>query len=583
MWRPFLLLTWSLISGAAPQVSYWFPITPQLSKPITPLRPIRAPRQVLVWNQFGQGHFGSVLIEFEEMGNTGRFKRVGQQRAYTLDHWRVNEGQQFCDMILGNSVMRRVDHASFVQMGGIDYFPKEPGAYTHHLESAHGLHQNQLTYLEVTSWMLAAELKAIFGVIPWDLVVEVKAQPGLTADELRAQVEKKPGDFTVRVRRATLRLVAGQFLDWGAEPSTTFRLENTLLPLERGPGARPQVPRWETPFVFELGRASQIDGLIGESEILVPFALAVANHTRHLFHPYPSSYLPMPPETAAVHVLSLDKAHTVLFRRKLNLEIEAQFGGEAWLANRLPALVDKQPFGKRLNSIAAIHEAVPGRYTEWGAFTLLMSYRSSFRRDFDLTGMTGYRPLVFRTYAREMHKRVTRGIVDVPEKPISDADFERLWNALETAGTLELPKFDHHHDYDVGQQDWKGVYGIEPLVISNFEPLLTRDPQYLLKTLLAMSGNWRREWMGEALFASVPIAVAVKDSSVEQQAVTLGLKRQLPLPGQSGLGTVFVLTFPELEALKTRNPGLFEAATKEGPYYSGFWERYLMMSALPGL
>jgi len=64
--------------------SYWMPMTHGMVDQVVPVKPIEAPRQVLIWNQFDEGHYGARVFEFEELGNTGKFKRLPARRVYTL-------------------------------------------------------------------------------------------------------------------------------------------------------------------------------------------------------------------------------------------------------------------------------------------------------------------------------------------------------------------------------------------------------------------------------------------------------------------------------------------------------------------
>ncbi len=569
---PLLFAVCVALSAPAQAHSYWIPMQWGMQEQSVPVKPLTAPRQVLIWNQFDEGHFDARLFEFEEVGQTGKFRRLPPRRAQMLGSFRTTNDEERCDQLLANSIMKRIDSTSFHDMGGIGYFPNEPGAFDKHIESAHELNQNQLVYLETTSWLSASELKETFGgKIPWGRIVEVEAPPGLSLDEVRAKVEAAPNDLRVRIRRSTLRLVAGQFLQW--MPRGYYQAR---LPLESDRSSPPIAhARGQTPFVFELGRASQMKGLAGEAELLIPFALAIADHTRELFHPYPSTWEPMPPDTVGLYVLSLDRGHTTLFRRRLGMTVEREVEGHATLHGRLPDLIEKQKPSSRLESLAAIHAAVPGRYSELAALQVLRYYRRTFRRDFDLAGFTERSPIVVRDYSPGFEYNL-REVFSPSWKPIAEEDFKGLMAALEKSG--QQPSLKPHNQSlrdDVGERDWKKL-GLAPVVISNFDEIYAaKSPDYLANVLLAFLMNWWPEKFPKAIADATTVVIATKSAEVARQADVLGFKKVDD--------EAYSLSLWDLAKLVKARPDLTPEAEKRGGLKPGFWMRYQQLSELYGL
>ncbi len=252
------------------------------------------PQIFRVYNLAIGAPFSSLNSEF--VIENGALKRVSSQKVnhvmqMMLD--RVNENL-ICEQRLQAGVVKNhigpmeawtertvgpIDRQALKEMNARKYIDR--AQVDSYANSTGTVNPDRMIYLESLSWLTASQALAVFdGALPWARISEVEAPPGLGSFEVRKLAEAGDPRVRLRIRRATLRLVASHVFN---EIPETGKLELYSDPLpfaeeytEQGIEL-PNEPD-EILYRYELGRASQIPGLEGEAEKLSALAGLVMWH-----------------------------------------------------------------------------------------------------------------------------------------------------------------------------------------------------------------------------------------------------------------------------------------------------------------
>lgn len=178
-----------------------------------------------------------------------------------------------------------IDRQALEEMSARQYINGQQAQFYSDSTSWHDA--DRMIYLESLSWLSASEVLKVFdGVISWSRISEVDGPEGLGSLEIRRLAEAGDVRLRLRVRRATMRLVASHVY----EPTRDMDKVSLVLfqlPFEAeylGQGVEvPKLAASDLIYRFELGRASQIPGLEGEAERLSALAGVVMWHQAMTF------------------------------------------------------------------------------------------------------------------------------------------------------------------------------------------------------------------------------------------------------------------------------------------------------------
>lgn len=549
---------------------YRFPIVPVRAPSLRALTPLPPVQDVAVWNLFGEGHFSGVRTTFHRLEN-GQYRRGSSERVNILQGLAPQSAQDCGQALIDGSIMKRIEHGAFSDMERDGYLP--PGGYGAFLEIAHGFVGEQMTYFESLTWLSAAQTLAIFGGrIPWERVAEIEGPDVGVQPELKALTEAGSDQIRVRIRRASLALVAGQFLTPPPGTSLANFLPRGHLPFESDPDFHPHAlsARWHRGLQFELTRAAQLEGLFGEVDDLARFALAVAAHQ--------SFALPVPSEDPWVFTSALDRRRRIFFERKLDVDPVLEIGEKTLLRGSLDTLLAKQTPTAVVESLARVRAAVGPKVPERTVIELLQRYRRTFRRDLDFREGLDWKEdfthpdgaIVNRDHSPLFRLRYASQV-----QPVADHfgfEFEALWTALQGREVLETPAQFVYFRRDAGVQEWRR-WGISPIAFSNLSPHLAQNPAYVRKFLIAVTRSWGLEDVLRLAGDPLTVAVSSHDAAIGQQLQAAGLR-------SLGEGNYAI----ELEDLQGRVREWPEFATSPPrSFFQGYWADARTLYDLEGL
>lgn len=564
-----LLFAWSSLAEASR--IYRFPIDPVRTPSLRALTSLPPVQDIAVWNLFGEGHFSAVRTTFHRQNN-GQYRRGPSERINILQGIAPASEQDCGQALIDGSVMKRIEHGAFSDMERDGYLP--PGGYGHFLEIAHGFVGEQMTYFESLTWLSAAETLKIFGGrIPWERVAELEGPDFGVQAELRALTEAGSDQIRVRLRRASLALVAGQFLTAPPGTSLSSFLPRGRLPFESDPdyAAHAIEARWHRGLQFELTRAAQLEGLFGEVDDLARFALGVAAHQ--------SFALPAAWDDPWVFTSALDRRRRVFFQRKLGVAPAVEVGEKTLLRGSLDTLLAKRPPSEVVESLARVRAAVGPKVPERTVIEILQRYRATFRHDFSFQwgeGWTGALDHPDGAIVARDHSPLRRVAFEIQLQPLVDRfefDFETLWRALQGEEILHTPAQFLYFKRDAGALDW-ARHDLEPIAFSNLSPrLAATDSAYVRKLLIGVARIWNADAIAAVPGVELTVAVSSGDA---------GIGLQLKAAGMRDLGDGnYVIRLTDLHA-RARNWDEWPQAPS-AVLHAGYWIRARTLYDLEGL
>jgi hypothetical protein len=533
---------------------------PQMVVSRAPIAPLQAPIEIHVWNSFEQGQFDSNRTRFVWNSQKNGFERRDTLAINTLEQSGFRNPADICHMLLRGATSQRIEHTAFSDMAATGYMPTEP-AYEHFLESAQRLHYNQQIFLEAVSWMTAADVLTAFGgEIPWERISEIHGPHHYDRQALRDTVEKGTPGFSLCVRRAVLKLVAAQYwvgssLFWGQLPWMTLPKLASLWPQQMRQAA----------MHFELSRAGQLQGDHREVEKLVSVAAAIANQwVRHASPDISTA-------DVRVYVTALQgESRPKLFEARLGVMPVHEIDGITLLAGDLATLLSK----RKPSSVLAVHKQLVNALSipESHAIELVRHYRALATKELDfqwqgvsLNPMGG--GILLRDYTGNLAPRfaATAGLnLDASQKALS---------VLSQIRPVHRPGNWRDARAVVDDFDWNAL-GIHPVLITNLNPSMAEDPQYVRKLLVAWA-SW-----GSSTDVDLDIAISVRsqDTPILEQLRESGMVERLT-------GKLFVWKASNLERYASRYPELLSIAVNSRPHplSLGYWDRRSVLYDLPGL
>lgn len=539
---------------------------------LRPTRKLPAAEVLSVTNMFGGGHFNAEEIEFR-FNADGTYARVGSRSVDLLNESRHAwsncdkelQGQFIMNHLINGSFMKRIDNQAMNEMVARNYIPAEHKL--DYMEGSHDLAPEQMVYLETANWLSVAELKSYFnGRIVWSRIGEVDAPAGLTEKQVREMAEAGDPQIRLKLRRATLRLVAGQSFANG-------RMSQYGLPFMSSSPYR--VNFNESPMTFELGRASQIPGLEGEATQLASLAAVIAAVQMQGVPVY-GFPLGFPIDETKVFLQSLDTKHTAIYKRTLGiLPVDAD---PKLYVSSVARLIDHtrgQLKHKTLNDLALIFARSLDRdEPRWPDYRYAALWINLYRQahiqlaDLSVKGFEMHTPIILRTPRSRADIAIRTRIENTPN------DIHRLADVMlpvlrQTADyRLNLPFGTGFEDFSNPDVVWN-LYP-EDFLVSGFKAGAAADPLYVQKVLFALLKDLNANFFKDAdhlLFSS-------------KHAVLVG--QFAGLPGVKVENGYYRISFGDLRRLAGENPELVKSNDHK-LFWSGRWYREWLFKHLPGI
>jgi hypothetical protein len=551
----------------------------ELARPAHALPP---PESLVALNQYDGGHFNAQRIEFHYDAD-GNFHRVGTRmvdfireaaRARQIDCQNLLQQSDFGSFIMNHivhgSVMKHVDNQALDEMVNRNYISGEKKEG--YMEGSHALQPEQLVYLETSSLMSPREVKFYFGgIIPWSRISEVQAPRGLTEQQVRSLAQEESPKVKLRLRRATLRVVAGQAIDPSLRGFAQYR-----LPFMND-GSDYQIDSGKTPLVFELGRASQIAGAQKEIQQLVAVAVAIIYQQVSVMPVY--GFHEFPPQEVEIMIQSLDAGHTAGYRMKLGARPVA--GGEPSLLHvSLSEAMDKVGRHLKHSTVMKLVDFITEqkRRPRWPDFFYALSWirihREANLRVLDLSWegqeLTDQGPIIFRSSPESAREVTLSRLRNTPNEVAKHA--EGIMKVLD-----DMNDFDFFFSFGTRVDEFKNpklVWNDNPRAylvsgLSDFHA--AKDPQYVKKVLLGLTRYLSRDWFNE----KDEFIVAASQPSLRSQLAAFAFAE--PLEGS------YRFNLNRLLDTLTKDPLYAESDAKLRAKWDGFWQRFWILKHLPGI
>jgi hypothetical protein len=415
-------------------------------------------------------------------------------------------------------------------------------------------------FLEAVSWMTAADVLTAFrGKIPWERIAEVRGPLHSNRQELRGIVERGTPGFSLSVRRAVLKLIAAQY--W---------LGNTLLWGNLSWSTLPKLQKYwpeqmrQAAMHFELSRGAQLPGDSGEVEKLVSVAAAIAG--QRVRHTSPE----ISPTDVRFYVTALKgESRPKLFQWRLGVKPIYEVEGTTLMAVDLATLLTKRP----LSSVLSVHkQLVAAGLEEIRTPLLVQHFRSLQTKEFDFQWLgVNLNPLggglLLRDYTGSLEYRfaATSGLDPAANK--------KAFAILSALQPVERPRNWRAARAVVDGFDWIAL-GIHPVLITNLNPSMAEDPQYVQKLLVAWA-SW-----GPSKEKDLDIAISVRrqDTHIIEQLRESGMVEKISQQ-------LFVWKSSDLQRYAQQYPEMMAIALNSSPYplTLGYWARRSVLYDLPGL
>lgn len=590
----FAAFIFSLSLSAAPSnQSYFFKTEDTDETLLRPVKPMPAIKFVEVTNFYDGGPFNARRTEFH-YNSLGRFTRgvtrkidllaaayrqrfpAGKSCGAALSGQAM--GQLFLNMIISGGLHQPFENQALGDMQARKYI--SPDQREQYKPDSFWDQPEGRVQLEMVSWMTTKEVLDVFGgKIPWARVAEVEGPAGLREKDLRKAVDRGDTRFRLKIRRATLYLVAGQYyssveatgeirfqkLPWQKEDKITDKYDIGRMGV---PGAQP--------FAWELGRASQIRGLEGEAVELASFAAIIALHQTFSQNVVGWRY-GFPPDEAHFYIHSLKNSNTALYRELLAASPvpEVSEPKDTLMTVTLANLVEHlQAFEKFENYREPLEMGLEPSIRNYLALLSTMEMaRQAKRLDGDLY-LQGRRinnngPFIVRYSPSQTIKTL-----DVRTAAWTGPDKEWAMRVLK-----DLNPLDGNRNYGDPTEDFVTdtvkVLGREANHLSGFDPHAAQaDPLYVAKVLLIWGHtlNW-------TLVEGRPFLIVAKHPTLLEQLKELGLS---PTKIESGLH-YFLLQQAEFNQVASKQPALQKLIEEQGKFYADLgWRQVRLLRDLIG-
>ena len=587
----FFRLSWADNSGGQ---TYVFPVEKNDQTLIRPVRLMPSGKHVEVTNFYDGGPFNArrTVFLYNDRGKlvrgaTQKINRLGmafQQRFPGAGSCRLalggqDLGQFFVEMItygglhqgfenqaLGDMQQRRVISA--------DQRKKyTPYSFWEHPEGR--------VQLEMVSWMSSSEVRQVFGgEIPWARIAEVEGPAGLSEQEVRRFVEQGDKRFRLKIRRATLYMIAGQYY---SSVEANGQIHFQMLPWQKEDDLRMGYPvarlgvKGAQPFMFELGRASQIRGLEGEALELASFAAIIALHQTYSQKVFGWPY-GFPPEKVEVYIHSLRSANTHLYEELLKASAipEVSKPNNTLMTVKLSTLLNHLKAFEKFEDFSSspLSMGSPNAPTQLAYLSILEMARMAKRRDSDIflnsVRLTNNGPLIIRNPPGMARKEIESRTSEWTERQ-RDWAFEFLTRVDPLEGHRNFG--DRTEDIST---DSREIFGAEAIQISGLDPnMAERDSKYLAKILLVWSKDLNWEFVG-----NTPYFIATRNQSILKRALDTGL---VSGPVRGGI-PYFLIKKGDFEGIAHRFTSLQNDVNKSGrmDFYGG-WRQVRLLRDFVGL